>query len=121
MYALAAVPSGTEFRCLTDPDLFFAESPADITRAKELCRGCPAADACLAGALNRGEPWGVWGGELVLQGAVAASKRGRGRPRGSSGSKSRHTQRATAPDRELDVRSVTPAPRHLRHTAPASS
>jgi WhiB family redox-sensing transcriptional regulator len=121
MYALAAVPSGTEFRCLTDPDLFFAESPADITRAKELCRGCPVADACLAGALNRGEPWGVWGGELVLQGVVVASKRGRGRPRGSSGSKSRHTQRATAPDRELDVRSVTPAPRHLRHTAPASS
>jgi WhiB family redox-sensing transcriptional regulator len=75
---------GTEFRCAADPDLFFAESPADIARAKELCRGCPAASACLAGALARAEPWGVWGGELVLRGEVIASKRGRGRPRGSS-------------------------------------
>jgi WhiB family redox-sensing transcriptional regulator len=80
----ATVPEVTEFPCLTDPDLFFAESPADITRAKELCRGCPATAACLAGALERAEPWGVWGGELVLRGTVIASKRGRGRPRGST-------------------------------------
>ena len=73
-----------EFPCLTDPDLFFAESPADIARAKELCRDCPAIRACLAGALERAEPWGVWGGELVLRGQVIASKRGRGRPRGST-------------------------------------
>jgi WhiB family redox-sensing transcriptional regulator len=91
MDTLAEVPRGTEFPCLTDPDLFFAESPADIARAKELCRGCPAAAACLAGALDRAEPWGVWGGELVLRGEVIASKRGRGRPRGSTG---RHSQRA---------------------------
>src|ERR1700733_7798431 len=49
--------SQIEFPCLTDPDLFFAESPADIARAKELCRGCPAIEACLAGALARAEPW----------------------------------------------------------------
>ena len=79
----ADVPRDTEFPCLTDPDLFFAESPADITRAKELCARCPARDGCLAGALERAEPWGVWGGELVLRGAVIASKRGRGRPPGS--------------------------------------
>jgi WhiB family transcriptional regulator, redox-sensing transcriptional regulator len=76
--------SQAEFPCLTDPDLFFAESPADIARAKELCRGCPAVQACLAGALARAEPWGVWGGELVLRGEVIASKRGRGRPKGST-------------------------------------
>lgn len=70
--------------CRADPDLFFAESPADIARAKELCRDCPAARACLAGALERGEPWGVWGGQLILRGEVVASKRGRGRPPGSS-------------------------------------
>jgi WhiB family redox-sensing transcriptional regulator len=81
---LAAVSPDTGFACVTDPDLFFAESPADITRAKELCGGCPVAAACLAGALDRGEPWGVWGGELVLRGEVVASKRGRGRPRGST-------------------------------------
>jgi WhiB family transcriptional regulator, redox-sensing transcriptional regulator len=84
MYAQIEESQVTEYPCLTDPDLFFAESPADIARAKELCRGCPAAAACLAGALDRAEPWGVWGGELVLRGTVVASKRGRGRPRGST-------------------------------------
>ncbi len=83
MLTRADASETTEVPCLTDPDLFFAESPADIARAKELCRGCPVAAACLAGALDRAEPWGVWGGELVLRGVVVASKRGRGRPRGS--------------------------------------
>ncbi len=89
--ARAGVSDGSGLRCLSDPDLFFAEFPGDIARAKELCRGCPAAAACLAGALDRGEPWGVWGGELILRGEVVASKRGRGRPRGST---SRRSQRA---------------------------
>jgi WhiB family redox-sensing transcriptional regulator len=64
-----------------DPDLFFAESPADVERAKALCVSCPARAACLSGALRRREPYGVWGGELVVQGAVVARKRPRGRPR----------------------------------------
>ena len=34
-----------------------------------------------AGALERREPWGVWGGELFLQGVVIPRKRPRGRPR----------------------------------------
>jgi len=36
---------------------------------------------CLDGALERREPYGVWGGEIVLEGVVVAHKRGRGRPR----------------------------------------
>ena len=32
-------------------------------------------------ALERGEPWGVWGGELIDAGRVLARKRPRGRPR----------------------------------------
>jgi WhiB family transcriptional regulator, redox-sensing transcriptional regulator len=80
----AATPDSEALPCLRAPDLFFAEYPADIARAKELCRGCPITAACLAGALDRGEPWGVWGGELILNGTVVASKRGRGRPPGSS-------------------------------------
>jgi WhiB family redox-sensing transcriptional regulator len=36
---------------------------------------------CLAGAIDRHEPWGVWGGQLLVQGAVVARKRPRGRPR----------------------------------------
>ena len=39
------------------------------------------ARAALAGALERREPWGVWGGQLFVQGSVVARKRPRGRPR----------------------------------------
>ena len=41
----------------------------------------PLIEACLAGAKERREPWGVWGGELFVQGVVVARKRPRGRPR----------------------------------------
>jgi WhiB family transcriptional regulator, redox-sensing transcriptional regulator len=64
-----------------DPDLWFAESPADIDRAKVLCATCPVRRDCLAGALRRREPCGVWGGEIVHRGHVIPFKRGRGRPR----------------------------------------
>lgn len=64
-----------------DPELFFAEMPADVEYAKALCRTCPLQAACLEGALERREPWGVWGGELFLQGVVIPRKRPRGRPR----------------------------------------
>ncbi|MFJ8883515.1 WhiB family transcriptional regulator [Streptomyces sp. NPDC102402] len=64
-----------------DPEVFFAESPADVEYAKTLCRTCPLVEACLAGAKERREPWGVWGGELFVQGVVVARKRPRGRPR----------------------------------------
>ena len=65
----------------TDPDLWFAESPSDVEDAKALCGPCPLRDACLAGALERREPWGVWGGQLVVAGVVVPRKRPRGRPR----------------------------------------
>jgi WhiB family transcriptional regulator, redox-sensing transcriptional regulator len=64
-----------------NPELFFAECPADVETAKALCLGCPVRTECLAGALDRREPWGVWGGELFLQGVVIPRKRPRGRPR----------------------------------------
>jgi WhiB family redox-sensing transcriptional regulator len=63
-----------------DPELWFAERPADLHLAKALCGHCPIKAACLAGALDREEPWGVWGGEIIQQGVVLAYKRGRGRP-----------------------------------------
>lgn len=66
---------------VADPELFFAESPADVEQAKALCLDCPVRTACLAGALDRREPWGVWGGELFVAGVVVARKRPRGRPR----------------------------------------
>ncbi|MBB0245299.1 WhiB family transcriptional regulator [Streptomyces alkaliphilus] len=64
-----------------DPEVFFAESPEDVEYAKSLCAGCPLKEACLAGAKERREPWGVWGGELFVQGVVVPRKRPRGRPR----------------------------------------
>ena len=63
------------------PALWFAESPEDVEAAKALCRECPAVRACLAGARLRREPWGVWGGELFVDGEIVARKRPRGRPR----------------------------------------
>ncbi len=64
-----------------DPDLWFAETPAELETAKAFCSDCPVRSACLAGALDRAEPWGVWGGEIFERGAVIARKRPRGRPR----------------------------------------
>lgn len=64
-----------------NPELWFAESPADVEFAKALCQTCPVRSMCLDGALERNEPWGVWGGELFLHGTVIPRKRPRGRPR----------------------------------------
>lgn len=64
-----------------DPELWFAESPDDVEFAKALCGMCPVREACLSGALERREPWGVWGGELFLAGSIVARKKPRGRPR----------------------------------------
>jgi WhiB family redox-sensing transcriptional regulator len=77
----AALPVGLDLPCTEDPELFFAESPEDVETAKAMCRGCEARLACLTGALERREPWGVWGGELLIRGAIVPRKRPRGRPR----------------------------------------
>jgi WhiB family transcriptional regulator, redox-sensing transcriptional regulator len=72
---------GLDLPCTEDPELFFAESPQDVEQAKAMCQGCRARLACLAGALEREEPWGVWGGELLMRGMIVPRKRPRGRPR----------------------------------------
>ncbi len=64
-----------------DPELWFAERPDEVALAQALCGECPLRTACLAGALERREPWGVWGGELFERGSVVARKRRPGRPR----------------------------------------
>src|ERR1044071_6913086 len=66
---------------INDPELWCAESPSDVEFARALCQDCPVRQLCLTGALDRREPWGVWGGQLFLQGAVIPRKRPRGRPR----------------------------------------
>ena len=78
----SAPASGLRLPCrVGDPDLWFADTPADLECAKALCIGCPVIAECLAGALARREPWGVWGGEIFERGTVIARKRPRGRPR----------------------------------------
>ena len=61
-------------------ELFFSEDLGDIARAKAICRVCPAREPCLEAAAGRHEPWGVWGGELFLNGKILSAKRRRGRP-----------------------------------------
>jgi WhiB family transcriptional regulator, redox-sensing transcriptional regulator len=83
--ATTTAPEGIEptLAC-QDPenlDLWFAERGDDVERAKALCTDCPLRAACLAGAIERAEPWGVWGGEVFVEGRVVPRKRGRGRPR----------------------------------------
>lgn len=81
LFSVANVPVGLDLPCTDDPELFFAEAPADVEAAKALCQGCRIRVACLEGALERREPWGVWGGELLLRGTIVPRKRPRGRPR----------------------------------------
>jgi WhiB family transcriptional regulator, redox-sensing transcriptional regulator len=83
--------------------LFFSERPSDIARAKRLCATCPVMAPCLEGALQRREPWGVWGGQLLVHGRILATKRGRGRPR-----------KVPRPEDELPE---IPIPAHLRELA----
>lgn len=78
----AGAVDGVQMPCrIHDPELWFAESPADVEFAKALCLDCPVRQLCLQGALDRHEPWGVWGGQLFLKGVVIPRKRPRGRPR----------------------------------------
>src|ERR1700755_2657272 len=80
---LDATPmAGPELPCqVNDPDLWFAESPGGLERAKAMCAACPVGARGLAGARASHEPWGVWGGEIFERGLVIPRKRPRGRPR----------------------------------------
>lgn len=62
-------------------DLFFSEIAIDTARAKAICARCAVRVQCLDRALERQEPYGIWGGEFFVDGAIVAVKRGRGRPR----------------------------------------
>ena len=84
-------------------ELFFSDELQDIARAKHICATCPALIPCLEGALERREPWGVWGGQLFLNGKILASKRRRGRP----------PKHARPEDQLPDI----PIPEHLQNVA----
>lgn len=95
----AAPRAGSALPCreAQDADLWFADSPVDLEKAKSLCGGCPVRAECLAGAVRRGEPWGVWGGEIFERGSVVARKRPRGRPSKAALQRDRELAAAGAP------------------------
>ena len=88
-----------------ETDVFFSEDLGDIAQAKAICAGCPVLSPCLEGALRRREPWGVWGGQLFLNGKMLATKRRRGRPPKNP--------------RPSDSLPVVPIPEHLIELASA--
>jgi hypothetical protein len=47
-----------------NPNIFYPGQGDDVgvARAKLICRRCDVKDECLAAALARGEPFGIWGG-----------------------------------------------------------
>ena len=100
----AAPRAGLDLPCRSaDADLWFAESPAELERAKALCAGCPAGAACLAGALEREEPWGVWGGEIFECGAWRPAS-------GPAAGRARPTSPATGPTRQRGGQRLTAPP-----------
>ena len=99
----SAPAAGLRLPCrVGDPDLWFADTPTELERAKALCVDCPVLAECLAGALARREPWGVWGGEIFERGTVVARKRPRGRPRKADVERDR--QIAAAQAAQLDAK-----------------
>ena len=53
-----------------NPRLWFSHLPAELNLAKLYCHGCPRRQPCLAGAVERAEPTGVWGGQIFDRGRI---------------------------------------------------
>ena len=84
-------------------DLFFSEDIGDIAAAKHVCADCSVLAECLEGALDRRELFGVWGGQLFINGKMLTVKRRRGRP-----------PKVARPEDQMPV---VPIPVHLQATA----
>ena len=80
--------------------VFFSDQLQDIAAAKRLCATCPVMVECLEGAIARHEPWGVWGGQMFVNGRILATKRRVGRP-----------SKVPRPEDQLPE---IPVPEHLR-------
>ncbi len=78
--ARRAAELGDPLPCSDSTALWFSEQPADLELAKASCQACPLRGPCRAGAGERAEPVGVWGGEIFDKGRIIAHKRPRGHP-----------------------------------------
>lgn len=79
--------------------LFFSDHAHELARAKAICGRCRLAGDCLRGALERKEYYGVWGGQLVMEGIIVEDRPRRGRP--------------PKEEREILVIDEVPVPPHL--------
>ena len=86
--AQRTAPVGVRRPCAGKLALFFPASDqktalrnAAVEQAKAICATCPVAETCLADALARDEPDGVWGGQLLRDGVPVPAYVGPGRPR----------------------------------------
>jgi len=97
----------TEFSaCRTVPNassMFYSEDLGQIAEAKRVCSTCPVLAECLQSALESKEPWGVWGGQLFMNGKMLTTKRRRGRP-----------AKVARPEDQMPV---VPIPAHLQAEA----
>lgn len=60
--------------------LFFSDNDVEIDESKAICSTCDMQESCLDGAIDRAEPFGVWGGQLMRNGIPVARRPRRGRP-----------------------------------------
>lgn len=81
------MPAFTGVPCVGRTELFFPSSSlhwsvrnAAVDQAKALCRTCPEQARCLSFALERHEPDGVWGGQLLREGRTIPAYPRPGRP-----------------------------------------
>lgn len=63
-------PGATADDIRTAHSYFFGETAALQRIAKRICAECPVEAECLAGALERREPDGVWGGMTAKERAA---------------------------------------------------
>lgn len=52
-------------------DLWFSDLPGELDQAKASCQQCPLLTACRAGAIERAEPCGVWGGRSSTRASLS--------------------------------------------------
>jgi Transcription factor WhiB len=62
-FSRSPIPHTRRGACAShDPDLWFSDAPQDIAQAKAICHRCADQAPCLAGAMQRREIHGIWGG-----------------------------------------------------------
>ena len=51
-------------------DIWLSTRTDEAEKAKSFCNKCPIKVECLTGAIERGEEWGIWGGQIIYKGKL---------------------------------------------------